>query len=286
MVASALPSPHRSSQLGLGALTSAPGAPPPPPLHSGPPRRGRAPFSFSNSLAQTGAFFLFAPFAQAFPSAPPQDLQSRPHALQAPLCPSGAASPAGPRLRGRWSLRPRPSTHLPQAVDGAGGACEAAAGGGQADGRGRGGGRVLPGTRRRLAGPRGGGGTAAWGSGPRSAQGFLGRSCSGSGDQDASAATPARAACLRSGTRQTPRRGGSPTPSRVSPTTLARPVGWPAAPSPSPRDRPPPQVPGPARLLLSCAAAAHGADSPRVCRECRPLPPGPGVRMRGVPGAE
>ena len=65
---------------------------------------------------------------------------------------------------------------------------------------------------------------------PGSPPGIPRRSRSGPGDSDLRVATLVRASCLTSGHQQKPKPGGFPTPSRVSPVPLARPLGSPAAP--------------------------------------------------------
>lgn len=156
---------------------------------------------------------LRAPFAQATPTDPSPissatALRSR---VPAPpfRCRSWAGTPAWDRLA------PRATPLSP-----AGAAPE-----------GRAGGRVLLRPGRRLAGPWGGGGTAAWVSAPGLCPGSPPRILRGSRSsivgRDVRAAPPARAAWLRSGTQGTPKPGGSRTPSGVSPAPS------PTAPNPS-----------------------------------------------------
>lgn len=78
------------------------------------------------------------------------------------------------------------------------------------------------------------GGASAWIWRPGFPQGIPPDSGSRLVDHRATAVTPARAACLRSGAQWTPKPSGSPIPSRVSPAPVARPVGSPAFPCLSP----------------------------------------------------
>ena len=88
-------------------------------------------------------------------------------------------------------------------------------------------------------------------------------SSSGPGDCDARVATLVRAACLTSGQQRTPKLGGSPPPSRVSPVPLTRSLGSPAHPLTLPSETSPsPAVPGPCPVFLRQATAAQSRGFP------------------------
>lgn len=74
------------------------------------------------------------------------------------------------------------------------------------------------------------GGASTWIWRPGFPQGIPRSSGSRLVDHGATAVTPARAACLRSGAQWTPKPSDSPLPSRVSPAPLARTLGSPAFP--------------------------------------------------------
>lgn len=185
-------------------------APSPPRLPSDPTSPGRAPFSSYSSALKPAL-----PREHLLLRSPPQP---PPQYLPAPGCPplpSGAAAGPGPQPGAFQPFGPRPSDQRGRA----GGAHPAAA----PEGRGVGGerGRVPYSRGRRLAGPRAGGGTAAWVSALDLRLGSPRLILRGSRlsvvGKDRRATPQARAAWLRSGTQETPKPGGSPTPSGVSP---------------------------------------------------------------------
>lgn len=224
----------------------------------------RAPFS-SKSSAQKGAFFFFVAFSQAITQLPlPSLFSSRPPPAPRLLpLPSGAFSPfrccqsPDPLFRGASPLRPRPPA---RGLEGS--APEAAAPEGRAVEGGGVSSLVLgvdwPGLRE-------GAGPLPGSRDPESSRGIplSSFSSSGPGDCDARVATLVRAACLTSGQQRTPKLGGSPTPSRVSPVPLTRPLGSPAHPLTLPSETSPsPEVPGLCPMFLRQATAAQSRGFP------------------------
>lgn len=89
-------------------LLRPPGAPPSLSHYSDPPAQGGRHFFPSNSSVSKGAFFLFAPFPQAIPSATPLPARSPAHTprlvASAPLLQCCPSRPLPPGPQHRWQL--------------------------------------------------------------------------------------------------------------------------------------------------------------------------------------
>lgn len=199
-----------------------------------PTARGGHHSLFSNSSVQKRAFFVFAAFPQAIPSAP--------SAIYPPAAPCLVVS--APLFR---CHRPRPSTLEPS------GKRPPTSHEGRADGG------ACPQYWASIGRVAGRGGASAWVLGHLvSSQGIPCGSHSGFGYHYGTAVTPDPAACLRSGTHRTPKRGSSRTPSRVSPapgeTRRLLPLSSGTSPSP--------EVPGPSPLFLAVRPLLKAAVSP------------------------
>ena len=277
-----LPSHHGSSRsrAGSGALTldACPSAAS---LHLAPTRARRAPSS-SNSFAQKEA--VSEPFSIALPQA----ILSAPSPNSSAAAPTPAASALHFRRRPSFRCSPRPGPRpqgrlAPQATPLSPWLAGRAGGEAPREGRGRLGACPPPSWAAIGWAAETGRDCCLCLGAPGSSPGILRSSTSGSGDSDARVATLVRAACLTSGQQWTPKLGGFPIPSRVSPVPLARPVGSPAVPFISFREEPQPKAPGISPRFHSRVTVAHNRRlCPLYAENDEPYFPGWGESFRDV----